>query len=161
MKVRAADPKRARRGTGHRAKPGELRRMPARATAGLIVAPTSPPPPQDLPAGAAAVWEALVDDLQVEFRRASDLEAFRLMCIAGHRARRASEAIEKIGELVAGERGPMVNPLTRLERDSAVLFVRIAEQLGLTMAARLRMGLVVAQGATMLASLEHDIGRRE
>ena len=157
MKGRPRDPTRARRKTGNRPLPGELRVV--RVEAAEVVPDWPPPAPADLPEGARKVWEALIGDLP-HIARTADLEAFRMLCLASHRARRAGERIDQLGELVRGERGPMVNPLTKLERDATLTFIRLAEQLGLTTAARLRLGVVAAQGATLQQQLDEQLGRR-
>lgn len=158
MKGRPADPTRARRRTGNRPQPGEAR--PPRALAALP-APRDEAdplaPPEDLPPAAAAVWEQAVAELEPKGLRPADLEAVRLMCVAACRARQAAAELDKYGLLVKGERGPMVNPMARLERDATMTYLRLAEQFGLTLASRMRLGLMVLAGESLVAELNRDL----
>jgi phage terminase small subunit len=60
--------------------------------------------------------------------------------------------------LVKGQRGPMVNPLLKVERDEAATYLRLAETLGLTPVARLRLGLITLAGASILAGIDAELG---
>jgi hypothetical protein len=51
----------------------------------------------------------------------------------------------------------MANPAIKVEKDAAATFLRLAEQYGLTLAARLRLGLMQLAGESMLASLDRDL----
>jgi P27 family predicted phage terminase small subunit len=156
-KGRPRDPKRARRQTGNRAKPGELRVLRPKAQ-GYVEVFEDPEPPADIPERAQEIWRALVPDLHPQYRKAADLEALRMLCVSAERSRQATETIATYGLIVEGLRGPIVNPALKVERDAAGLYLKLAEQLGLTMAARLRLGLVLAQGASLAAQLSDELG---
>jgi P27 family predicted phage terminase small subunit len=139
--------------------PGEAGR-PAPVLAlpgGRAPASTAPAPPDDLPAAAVPVWEQAVAELEPMGLRPADLEAIRLMCVAACRARQAAASIDQYGLLVKGERGPMVNPMARLERDATMTYLRLAEQFGLTLASRMRLGLMVLAGESLVAELNRDL----
>lgn len=161
MKGRPPDPTRARRQTGNRPMPGEARQGPAMlalpGTGGGPARQSSMPPPEDLPAAAVPVWEQAVAELEPKGLRPADLEALRLMCVAACRARQAAAEIERYGLLVKGDRGPMVNPMARLERDATMTYLRLAEQFGLTLASRMRLGLMVLAGESLVAELNRDL----
>lgn len=82
-----------------------------------------------------------------------------MLSVAAHRAARATAGLERYGEVVRGTRGPMLNPLARLERDATSTFLRLAEELGLTFASRLRLGVVELQGKSVLQALHEDLER--
>jgi P27 family predicted phage terminase small subunit len=163
MKGRPRDPKRSRTKTGHRRKPDEapvVRALPAPVDlqADQVARPLAEPP-EDLPEGAQAIWRALMPEIEARGLREGDYEMFRLLCITAHRARRATAQIEKYGELVKGQRGPMVNPMLRVERDATQMYIRLAEQFGLTFAARLRLGVLQLVGHSLASSLDADLER--
>ncbi len=155
MKGRPADPTRARRGTGHRAT--------AIQRAGVLVPVPSreqqlPAPPADLPPEVHELWTLAMEELAPRGLRAADYEAIRMMCMAAARHRRASARINATDVVVSGPNGPIVNPLLRVERDEAATYLRIAEQYGLTMAARLRLGLVQLAGQSLAETLANELG---
>ncbi len=163
MKGRPKDPKRAQRRTGNRRKPDE-----APAAAKLEVVPDlptrgrsgrkPPPAPRDLPPPAQAMWDVIVAELLHQDLRETDFEAIRLLVMSAYRARQAAENIEQYGIIVMGERGgPIVNPLVKLERDSTMTYLRLAEQYGLTLASRLRLGLMQLAGQSVLSALNEDL----
>lgn len=154
MRGRPRDPARGRRRTGHRGKPGE----PPRLRFAPPAEPGPPEPPEDLPEGAKALWGELAPHLPPGLRGA-DLILFRMLSVAAHRAARATAGLERYGEVVRGTRGPMLNPLARLERDATQAFLRLSEELGLTFASRLRLGVVELQGKSVLHALHEDLER--
>jgi P27 family predicted phage terminase small subunit len=90
--------------------------------------------------------------------RPADLEGVRLMAIAAYRHRQAAARIDSEGLVVSNAAGsPIANPAVKIEKDSAATFLRLAEQYGLTLAARLRLGLMQLAGESMLASLDRDL----
>lgn len=171
MKGRPPDPTRRRRGTGHRPQAGEQRveLVPAlpevidvddEEALAEIVPMRLPPalePPDDLPEEIAPLWRTAVGELEPRGIRPADLEAVRLMCMAALRARQAGEQIAKYGVLVKGARGPMPNPMLRVEKDATATYLRLAEQFGLTVASRMRLGLIQLTGESILATLDSDL----
>lgn len=158
-KGRPADPTRAKRQTGHRPKPGEAK--PAKAAAAVVVAPPSLPPefepPADLTPEAQAMYRRVVAELAPRGLREADLEALAMMCHSASIHYEARRQIAATGVLVKGPRGPMVNPLIRVARDEANTYLRLANEFGLTLAARLRLGLMQLAGESIVASLNRDL----
>lgn len=159
--ARPVDPTRARRGTGNRPKAGEAKLHVVPALPDL----TPPPVPEDLARledpFAAQVWETAVAELHHRGLKPADLEAIRMLCIQAHRSRQASAHIEKFGMLVENSRGGLTeNPMIRVERDATREYVRLAQDFGLTFAARLRLGLLQLTGESLLQSLNSDLDRR-
>lgn len=157
-KGRPADPARARRQTGHRPKPGEAKAAPeVLPTAVVPAAHGLPEPPEDLPPAAQEMFRRVVAELAPRGLREADLEAVSMMCYSAHIHYEARRQIAETGVLVQGLRGPMVNPLIKVARDEANTYLRLANEFGLTLAARLRLGLMQLAGESILTSLNKDL----
>lgn len=155
---RPVDPTRRRRGTGNRPQAGDARL----SLVAPLPAAAPPPVPDELTSledpYAAAVWETAVAELHHRGLKPADLEAVRMLCIQAHRARQASAYIERYGLLVENNRGGLTeNPMIRVERDATREYVRLAQDFGLTFAARLRLGLLQLTGESILRSLNEDL----
>lgn len=148
---RPADPKRARRKTGHRPLPGEAKLAEIAPRFDDTGLPACPP---DLPADVKQIWDTAVAELWPRGLRDADLEAIRQMCNAARRARQAADNIEKYGPLVKGLHGPVINPMLKVEKDATSLYMKIANDYGLTIASRLRLGIMALAGESMQAALE-------
>ena len=156
-KGRPADPSRARRGTGNRPAQGTPRAVKvAPAIAAAVPAQIERfPPPETLPEIVHPVWRAIVEDLGgSNHMRESYLPALTSYCEAVWLHAEASANIHEYGILVKGERGPMPNPLIRVQKDAAATMLRYAESLGLTPAGRIRLGLMEVTGMSLLGSLQ-------
>lgn len=165
-KGRPADPTRARRQTGNRAKPGEAKvSTTAKKAAELAVVvqpatPALPEPPPDLPPEAQEMFRRVVAELMPRGLREADLEAISMLCYSAHLHVEARRKIAETGILVKGLRGPMVNPLVKVARDEANTYLRLANEFGLTLAARLRLGLIQLAGESILTSLNNDLDQQ-
>lgn len=150
---RPADPTRARRQTGNRPKPGQAK------TAEIVALPTPtlPEPPADLPPAAAEMYRRVVAELAPRGLRDADLESIAMMCYSAAIHKEAREKIAETGLLVKGPRGPMVNPLVKVARDEAATYLRLANEFGLTLASRLRLGLMQLAGESILSSLNREL----
>lgn len=89
--------------------------------------------------------------------RKSFLPAVSAYCQAVYVHAQASANIQQYGILVKGQRGPVANPLIRVQKEAAATMLRYAETLGLTPAARVRLGLMEVTGMSLLASLNQSI----
>lgn len=160
-KGRPADPTRARRGTGNRPKPGEAKK--ARPAAPVEVAKIEKfPPPATLPEQVHDVWRAIVADLGgANNLRESYLPSLNAYCQAVYIHAQASANIVQYGILVKGANGsPMANPLIKTQKDAAATMLRFAESLGLTPAARIRLGLMEITGMSLLTTLNASLDAR-
>lgn len=161
-KGRPADPKRTVRKTGNRPLPGEAKVAKTGATDLAIVktsTPGFPEPPEDLPAPAQEMFRRVVAELAPRGLREADLEAVSMMCYSAHIHYEARRQIAATGVLVKGQRGPMVNPLIKVARDEANTYLRLANEFGLTLAARLKLGLMQLAGESMLDAMSNDLDR--
>lgn len=156
VKGRPTDPTRKRRGTGHRPQAGEARKIKQEVVlpVGDIVQVEAYPPPADLPEAVHDVWRSAVADLGgANYMRESYIPTLFAYCQAVYIHTQASANIAQYGVLVKGQNGPMANPLLRIQKDAATTMLRLAETLGLTPAARIRVGLMEVTGMSLLAGL--------
>lgn len=154
---RPTDPARARRKTGNRPKATDAGKTITALPA--LAVPTVPPLPAHIPTAAKGVWERIVGELTERGLKDTDLDLAGVLVVALYRHQQASEQIRDL--LVADGNGrPMVNPLVKVERDQANTIMRVATELGLTPAARLRLGLMQLAGQSILHSLNTDLDRK-
>lgn len=153
MATTRADATRARRGTGTRPAPAK------RKSKTIVVAdPVGPRPPAPIPDEVAGLWDAVISDLRGRGLMSSDLEALHALVMSAHRRRQAAALIEEFGLLVVGPSGAWVaNPAVKIEREATATCIRIAQDFGLTLASRMRLGLIELAGRSLLQSLNDDL----
>jgi P27 family predicted phage terminase small subunit len=154
-KGRPADPTRARRKTGNRP-------IPAEQNGAEIVAvdPTAAPMfamPEALPEEAQAMYQRVVDELAPRGLREADMEALAMMVHSAYVHQLARAFIARHGVMLLQNGRVTVNPAVKVARDEAQNYLRIAQEYGLTLAARLRLGLMQLAGESILASLNRDL----
>ena len=159
---KAPDPTRARRGTGNRPKPGEAR--PSREIVPAIIldpAHALPEPPDTLEDGAKQIWLRVVAELDTRGLKETDLEAVTMLAHAAWAHAETRRWINAQGVVVKDPRNgrPMVNPLLKVARDEASTYLRLANEFGLTPAARLRLGLMTLAGQSLAQALADDLDR--
>jgi len=91
--------------------------------------------------------------------RESDYEALAMMATSAWAHTEARKQLAAQGILVRRGQTAQVNPLVKVVRDEAATYMRIADQYGLTLASRLRLGLMQLQGESMLRALNEDLDR--
>jgi P27 family predicted phage terminase small subunit len=183
MKGRPKDPTRARRRTGHRRKPDEapaLKIVPVPGDAPYL----SPPRCEvcggegaltkgkardecpgcagtgtSLPAEMVSTWTAVVAALgPTSTLRDGDAFALELLVRQYHRVKQAGELVDKYGIVSRSESGAVtVSPFVKAERDATAAFLRLAEHYGLTVASRMRLGLLQLVGKTLSQQLLDDL----
>lgn len=151
-KGRPADPTRAKRGTGNRPKPGE-----AKIAKEVAVIDHLPQPPAGLPAPAQEMFRRIVAELHPRGLRDADIDAVAMLAHSAWLHQEARARIAESGLLVKGPRGPMVNPLIKVAREEAQVYLRLSDSFGLTISSRLRLGLMQLAGEGMLASLNKEL----
>ncbi len=133
-------------------------RLPAPRPRVAQIAPAVPSAPDDLPAGMAPLWDAIVAEIDsrggvpAAYRPVDDV-LVRVLVDAVHVHRLAGANIADYGITVAGRWGAMANPAIKLQREAAATILRYAAELGLSPAARTRMGLMEIAGASMVFEL--------
>ncbi|MEI6449788.1 MAG: P27 family phage terminase small subunit [Actinomycetes bacterium] len=138
------------------AKRGRGRKPKTTAVAVVEAAPVAVP--CDLPDGAHELYRVAVAELLPRGLRPVDLEAIRQMSLSAHYARQAERHIEAHGLLIATEFGERINPMLKLHRDESDKYMKIANEYGLTIASRLRLGLLHLAGESLLAGIDKEIG---
>ena len=152
-KGRPPDPGRERRGTGNRATVGRAKASTARALpAPTVVAQAEPP--ADLPGAVVPLWTACINEMAANRHlRAPDLILLKAYCEAISLHEESSAQIHRLGVLVSGPQGPMVNPLIRVQKDAAQTMRQLADVLGLNPTARIRAGLQEVAGASLVLGI--------
>lgn len=150
-KGRPADPTRAKRGTGNR----------PQVDAGAAIVPIEkqflPEPPADLPEEAQEMFRRVIQELSPRGLREADLESITMMCHSAWLHSEARRRLTQTGVLLKTPRGVIVNPLIKVARDEASTYLRLADAFGLTLASRLRLGLMQLTGESILQSLNNDL----
>jgi P27 family predicted phage terminase small subunit len=154
MKGRPPDPKRARRGTGHRPLAGH--RPPLELT---VPALDLPEPPAMLPPEGRETWRLVTGDLVQRGLVQADLPLVEMLVMAFVRSRQARAEIAKTSVLLSYEGRALAHPMLRVEKDTAATYLRLAETLGLSPAARVRLGLMQAAGQSILLTIAERVAR--
>lgn len=152
-KGRPADPTRARRKTGHRPAAGTVK--PA-ALPALVE-----PQPFQVPAGLTErgreICQRFIRELEPRGLREADLDALAMLAHSADVHQRAREYVEKYGVIVVLNGRPVVNPAVKVARDEAQNYLRLANEFGLTLSSRLRLGLMQLAGESILQSLSREL----
>ncbi|MFA7265123.1 MAG: phage terminase small subunit P27 family [Candidatus Nanopelagicales bacterium] len=155
---RPADPSRARRKTGNRPVASDAGKA---ALVALPDLPTRliPAMPDHIPDAAKPMWDRIIGELLERGVKDLDFDLAGVLVVALLRHRQACLQLEDL--LVVDDKGRITaNPLLKIERDQANTIMRVATELGLTPAARLRLGLMQLAGQSILAGLNQDLDRR-
>lgn len=161
-KGRPRDPARARRQTGHRRKPDEAPK-PAPANVLTLAAPAGVrrfDPPAHLTDEGKEVWNNLLGTLGADAGHLTPADTFGLEALVRQylRMREAGRLVDEYGLVSRTLTGDVrVTPFLRAERDATIAFLRLAEQYGLTIASRLRLGLMQLAGQSLLQALNADL----
>jgi P27 family predicted phage terminase small subunit len=109
----------------------------------------APEKPKNLPPAGSALWDEIVAVLHTaRVADAIDAPALTALCVQWARAEQARAALRKDGIFALGSTGQLTeHPALGIERAAHGMFLRFAEQYGLTAAARSRIALVGAAGA--------------
>jgi P27 family predicted phage terminase small subunit len=123
-----------------------------------LVEPTVLQPPPDLPEAMHETWHHLVGALGDVPIRQGDAMALAMLVRQYHRMVDAGNMVDQYG---VAFRTPadavVVSPFLRAERDATAMFLRLAEHYGLTLASRMRLGLMRLAGQTLAQSLSNDL----
>jgi phage terminase small subunit len=151
---RKPDPQRRARKTGNTPKPGHktTKIVPQDHSNNLALCMA-----QELPEGLAReVFLRSIDELSDRLRD-TDLEALRMMSWSIYRHQQAQAIVERDGMMVTTPFGPVVNPMLKVAREEAKLYLKIADEYALTFVARLRAGLMQLAGQSLMRDLHSGI----
>jgi len=114
-------------------------------------------PPPSLPPEGVQLWERAVAELG-ELIHPAHLPLLEQLIIAHIRHRQAQEIIDREGLMVQTSAGDLkLHPAARLERDSAMLYTRLCDQLGLSPAALMRLGIMQAIGRSLTMEIAERV----
>jgi len=151
---RKADPQRAKRGTGHSPQVGK---KTTRVVPQVVDSRLSLEIAAELPEGLPReMFLRAVGELAGRLAD-TDFEALRMMAWSVYRHQQAQEYVERDGMVVDTPFGPRVNPMLKVARDEAQLYLKIADQYALTFVARLRAGLLQLAGQSLMKDLHSGI----
>lgn len=153
---RKPDPKRAARKTGNTPQTGKRKTKitPIDSTPPLILQFASELPegaPREMFLRATAELAGRLAD--------TDLEALSMMAWSVCHYQEAQRSIAEDGMMVKTEWGPRVNPMLKVARDEAQLYLKIADQYGLTFVSRLRTGLMQLAGQSLMRDLHEGMAK--
>jgi P27 family predicted phage terminase small subunit len=137
-------------------------RLPALTPKITAVAPVVDAAPSDLPAEVVPLWELIVAELDSRGSmpaafRPVDVVLARVLVDAIHVHRLAGDDILDQGITVEGRWGAMPNPSLRTQRDAGATVLRVSAELGLSPAARTRLGLMQVMGVSLLQTLNERL----
>lgn len=90
--------------------------------------------------------------------RSLDTWTIEALVVQLHRMRQAGAVVDKYGVLHRkGNDEVVASPFLKAEREAASMLLRLAEQSGLTLAARMRLGLMQLQAKSMTEALSDDL----
>lgn len=118
-----------------------------------------PERPAGLPPAAIALWDELMPDLsEVGVVAFPDSAALVAMCVQWARAEEARRVIAEEGHFALGSTGQLVeHPALAIERAAHALYLRFAEQFGLTASARARIAATALGARAVQASLDAEL----
>jgi P27 family predicted phage terminase small subunit len=119
------------------------------------------PPPKGLPAAAADTWRAILSDMAaLRTLREVDMPLVLAYCEAVYVHTEASANIHTYGVLVKGPRGPIPNPMIRVQKDAATTIRQLSDVLGLNPLARIRGNLMEVAGQSVALGIRDRLLER-
>jgi P27 family predicted phage terminase small subunit len=155
-KGRPKDPKRARRRTGNRRKPDEAPIV--RVVPDLVEEVEGLEAPEHLSPEMQQIWRRLVELIGPARLRSEDAFTIEAMVRQFRRMQQAGEWLESYGIHQESASGAIsASAFLKAERDATAMFLRLAENYGLTTASRMRLGLMQLSGASLAQQLSDDL----
>ena len=153
---RTPSPKAKRQGTARQRKSTDIVPVEYSSAFPMAAAAQIDPPPS-LPKEAHGLWHSMCAEVARHELRTGDLPLVEQLCVAAYRHREAALYVQKHGLIVDTEFGPARNPMLTLEQQSANLYIKLADKLGLSPEARIRLDLMQITGQSLLASLKAEL----
>jgi len=146
--------------SGHRAMAGQGR-SPSAVALPVQSALATLPPPKGLPAAAADTWRAILSDMAaLRILREVDMPLVLAYCEAVYVHSEACANIHTYGVLVKGPRGPIPNPMIRVQKDAATTIRQLSDVLGLNPLARIRGNLMEVAGQSVALGIRDRLLER-
>ena len=148
------------RGTSnYRARNGAVSVHSARVVAPSKIAPESLAGRDDLPESVQGLYDEIVAALSTRGLTDYDLRMIEEFCSQIAIAELARRDVFQTGCTVPTlDGGCKANPSVKIQRDASTQALRIASEYGLTLAARLRLGVIASTGMTMVDALRAEVG---
>lgn len=151
-KGRPKAPGAERRGTGRKPPPAAL---PAIVT---DEADCTFAPPDNLEGVALDAWRICAAEMQGNRQlRDSDLVVLRAYVEAVHVHAEATAKVHEFGVLIESHKGPIPNPMIRVQDNAARTIRLLSENLGLNPIARIRAGIMEVVGASMVLDIRERL----
>lgn len=117
-------------------------------------------PPELLPEDGKAFWSEVVPQLaSIGMIDRVDVVSLELLATQYARIRQSQRVIAEEGHFALGSAGQIKeHPALKIERESIVVFSRLAESFGLNPTARARLGLAHLQGRALNAEITDLLG---
>lgn len=123
-----------------------------------VVNAASIPTPDDLPAFVQPMYAEIVADLESRGLRHYDLATIRQYCQQVAIADAAARDVFENGITVPTlDGGTKANPAVKIMRDASTQSLRIANEYGLSLSSRVRLGLALSGAGSVLESIKRDI----
>lgn len=121
---------------------------------------TIPDPPEDIPREGQELWQQVVPWLVAQNAiQVIDLPAVKSMCIHYAQMEKLRRVLDEDGYFVLGSSGQMTeHPGIRQFNNSSNMFLRYAQEFGLTTIARTRLGLMDVQRKSIASEMEWTLG---
>jgi len=153
--LRAIEGGTARTGTlSHRPKPDVVLLAPR------VEKHAMPEAPVDIPREGRELWETVVPWLvEQNAVQLIDLPAVKSMCIHYAQAEKLRRVLDEQGYFVLGSQGQMTeHPAMRQFNNCSAMFLRYAQEFGLTTVARTRLGLMDVQRRSIAQEMDWTLG---
>jgi len=171
MRGPTPDPRSARRGTSHYRQPTDI--APVEFSGAITpeqAAHVSLPAVLPKTKAVKALWRVILEEVARHELRAADLPAVEALVVAKVRHTEAGMYVKKHGlmiyeppvfdedgNVVSEGVGPTKNPMLKVEREQALVYDRLAQRLGLSPEARIRLDLLQVSGASLLRTLRKNL----
>lgn len=140
--------------------PGKRRLPEPMLVAGRPRAGEMDEPPEFLPADAKEFWRTTVTQLAaIGLVDRIDGPALEMLATMYARVRQAARVVASDGHFSLGSVGQVrEHPAVKIERESMVMFLRFAEQFGMTAVSRTRLGMAELHGRALAQELRDAFG---
>jgi phage terminase small subunit len=122
-----------------------------------------PEPPPSLPLAAHELWNTACAELVPRGLTAAQIPLLEMLVMAAVRNREARAKLAQGSAVLTWGTADAphfaTNPWVKIEKDSAVTYLRLAETLGLSPAAQVRLGLMQVAGQSMLLTIAERVAR--
>lgn len=119
-----------------------------------------PQPPDDLPKEGRELWQKVLPWLtEVNAVQEIDLAAVKAMCVAWAQSERLRKVLDEQGYFTLGSMGQqIVHPALAAQNRASQMFLNYAQEFGMTIIARTRLGLMAVQAKSIQDEMDWTLG---